>query len=149
MNSSASTPTPHQPPPAGTGPAPASSTSPSPARPRPTPPVPAPPTRPARPAPVDDPRPFRPHLRLRWWKPLIICPSLLIVIVVLQFSRSLVALIIESFAFGRDASDASMSPLLMLAANLSLAAVGPLAIVATALIGRVPWRRLLASPRRM
>src|SRR5699024_1488529 len=60
-----------------------------------------------------------------------------------------VALIIESFAFGRDPLDASMSPLLMLAANLSLAAVGPLAIVATALIGRVPWRRLLASPRRM
>ena len=149
MNSSASTPTPHQPPPAGTGPAAASSTTPSPAGPGPTPPIPAAPTRPARPAPVDDSRPFGAHLRLRWWKPLIIVPSLLIVMVVLQIALSLVALIIESFAFGRDPLDASMSPLLMLAANLSLAAVGPLAIVATALIGRVPWRRLLASPRRM
>src|SRR5699024_4918472 len=130
-------------------PAAASSTTPSPAGPGPTPPIPAAPTRPARPAPVDDSRPFGAHLRLRWWKPLIIVPSLLIVMVVLQIALSLVALIIESFAFGRDPLDASMSPLLMLAANLSLAAVGPLAIVATALIGRVPWRRLLASPRRM
>src|SRR5699024_5668024 len=105
MNSSASTPTPHQPPPAGPGPAAASSTTPSPAGPGPPPPSPAAPTRPARPAPVGASRPFGAHLRLRWWKPLIIVPSLLIVMVVLQIALSLVALIIESFAFGRDPLD--------------------------------------------
>lgn len=104
---------------------------------------------PTRPAPVDDSRPFGAHLRLSWWKPLVIVPALLIMMLVLQFALTLVVLVVEMFAFGRDPMDTSMSPLMMLAANLSLAAMGPLAILATALIGRVPWRRLLASPRRM
>src|SRR5699024_12428269 len=116
-------PPPHQPPPRRPAPPAPPPTPPPPAGPGPPPPVPAAPPRPARPAPVDDSRPFGAHLRLRWWKPLIIVPSLLIVMVVLQIALSLVALIIESFAFGRDPLDASMSPLLMLAANLSLAAV--------------------------
>src|SRR5690625_7451657 len=102
MNSSASTPTPHPPPPAGTGPAAASSTTPSPAGPGPTPPIPAAPTRPARPAPVDDSRPFGAHLRLRWWKPLIIVPSLLIVMVVPQIGLSTGALLHVLFVYYLD-----------------------------------------------
>jgi len=149
MNSSAPTPPPHQPPPAVTAPAAAASTTAGPAGAAPTPPTPTVPTPPARPVPVDDSRPFGAHLRLSWWKPLVIVPALLIIMLVLQIALTLVVLVIESFAFGRDPMDTSMSPLLMLATNLSLAAMGPLAIVATALIGRVPWRRLLASPRRM
>ena len=148
MNSSAPTPPLHQPPPAVTAPAAAPTTA-GPAGAAPTPPNPTVPTPPARPVPVDDSRPFGAHLRLSWWKPLVIVPALLIIMLVLQIALTLVVLVIESFAFGRDPMDTSMSPLLMLATNLSLAAMGPLAIVATALIGRVPWRRLLASPRRM
>lgn len=107
------------------------------------------PPAPAPPASVDDSRPFGAHLRMSWWKPLIIIPALLIIMVVLQLVLTLVVLVVEMAAFGRDPMDMSISPLMLLAANLSLAAMGPLAVLATALLGRVPWRSLLASPRRM
>lgn len=107
------------------------------------------PVAPRRPDPVDDSRPFGAHLRLSWWKPLVIIPVLLIAMFVLQIVLVLVVMILETALFGRDPMDATISPLMMLATNLSLAAMGPLAVLAMALIGRVPWRRLLASPRRM
>lgn len=98
---------------------------------------------------VDDTRFFGAHLRMSWWKPLVIIPVLLIAMFVLQLLFTFVVLLVEMAAFGRDPADASISPLMMIAVNLSLAAVGPLAVLLTALIGRVPWRSVLASPRRM
>ena len=121
--------------------------------PRPTPPpsLDHPVTAPGHtPAPaVDDTRPFGAHLRMSWWKPLVIVPALLIAMFVLQLGFTLVAILVETAAFGRDPMDLTISPLMMVAVNLSLAAMGPLAVLLTALIARVPWRSLLASPRRM
>lgn len=115
----------------------------------PTSAAPAVPVAPPRPESADDSRPFGAHLRMSWWKPLVIIPVLLIAMFVLQIVLVLVVMIIEAALFGRDPRDLTISPLMMLATNLSLAAMGPLAVLAMALIGRVPWRRLLASPRRM
>ncbi|WP_233190687.1 CPBP family intramembrane glutamic endopeptidase [Brachybacterium sp. UMB0905] len=108
-------------------------------------------TSPSRPAAttVEDTRPFGAHLRMSWWKPLVIIPVLLIAMFVLQFGATLVAILVETAAFGRDPLDMTLSPLMMVAVNLSLAVMGPLAVGFTALIARVPWRSLLASPRRM
>lgn len=123
-----------------------------------TSPLPAPPpaidqttTPPAHPpaSAVDDTRYFGAHLRMSWWKPLVIIPVLLIAMFVLQLGFTLVAILVETVAFGRDPMDMTISPLLMVAVNLSLAAMGPLAVLLTAVIARVPWRSLLASPRRM
>ena len=104
---------------------------------------------PERPGRVDDARPFGAHLRMSWWKPLVIIPALLIAMFVVQIVLTLVVMIVEMAAFGRDPMDMSISPLMLLAANLSLAAMGPLAVLAIALLARVPWRSVLASPRRM
>lgn len=98
---------------------------------------------------VDDTRPFGAHLRLRWWKPLLLVPALVITMLVLQILMTFAVALVEMAAFGRDPMDLSISPLMMLAMNLSLAAMGPLAVLLTALLGRVPWRSLLASPRRL
>lgn len=86
---------------------------------------------------------------MRWWKPLVIIPVLLIAMFVLQLVVTFAVLLLEVVAFGRDAADMSISPLMMVAVNLSLAVMGPLAVFLTAFVGRVPWRSLLASPRRM
>ena len=102
-----------------------------------------------RPASTAAERPFGAHLRLSWWKPLVIIPVLLISMFVAQLALTFVVVVVEVAAFGRDPGDTSLSPLMMAAVNLSLAVMGPLAVLLTAVIGRVPWRSLLAFPRRM
>lgn len=97
---------------------------------------------------LDPERPFGAHLRLTWWKPLLIIPGLLVAMVVLQTVLTLIVVLVEVAAFGRDPMDVSISPLMMAVMNLSLAAMGPLAVLVTALAARVPWRSLIASPRR-
>ena len=98
---------------------------------------------------MDDTRPFGAHLRMSWWKPLVIIPGLLIAMIGIQLALVIVVMVAEVALFDRDPLDATLSPLMMLATNLSLALMGPLAVLAMALIGRVPWRQVLASPRRM
>lgn len=125
-------------------------TTPSPT-PDPVPPTPEPTAPAAAPPPlaVDDSRPFGAHLRMRWWKPLLLVPALVILMLVLQIVLTVLVVTVEVMAFGRDPMDLTMSPLMMLATNLSLAVMGPIAVLATALLARVPWRSLLASPRRL
>src|SRR5699024_5042249 len=93
-----------------------------------------------RPASTAAERPFGAHLRLSWWKPLVIIPVLLISMFVAQLALTFVVVVVEVAAFGRDPGDTSLSPLMMAAVNLSLAVMGPLAVLLTAVIGRVPWR---------
>ncbi|MGP9536984.1 CPBP family intramembrane glutamic endopeptidase [Brachybacterium sp. AOP43-C2-M15] len=85
---------------------------------------------------------------MRWWKPLVIIPVLFIVMFVGQIALTIGVVVIEAAAFGRDPMDMTLSPLMMAALNLSLAVMGPLAVLLTALIARVPWRSLIAAPRR-
>ena len=96
---------------------------------------------------IDDTRPFGAHLRMSWWKPLLIIAAPVITMLVLTMALMLLAVMVEVAVFGRAPQDMSMTPLMMLAANLSLAVIGPLAVLMTALLARVPWRSLLASPR--
>src|SRR5699024_1650555 len=98
---------------------------------------------------VADSRPFGAHLRMSWWRPLIIIVVPLVFMFVAQLALTLVVAIVEMAAFGRDPMSLEMTPLMMLAANLSLALMGPLAVLLTAWLGKVPWRRVLASPRAL
>ena len=109
--------------------------------------APAAPTEAPRPSGLDAERPFGAHLRLSWWKPLLLVPGLLVTMVVLQTALVLVVTIAEVLLVGRDPMDISISPAMMAVMNLSLAATGLLAVVLTALMARVPWRSLIAVPR--
>lgn len=83
---------------------------------------------------------------MSWWKPLLIVVVPLVVMILAQFALTIVAVIIET-ALGRDPLETTMTPLMMLAGNLSLILMGPLAILLTAWLAKVPWRSLLSSPR--
>lgn len=102
---------------------------------------------PQRPGGLDVARPFGAHLRMSWWKPLIIVVATLVFMFVVQIALTLVVMIIEIAVFGRDPMSLAMTPLMMLAANLSLAAMGPLAVLLTAWLAKVPWRSVLSAPR--
>ncbi|WP_218010982.1 CPBP family intramembrane glutamic endopeptidase [Herbidospora mongoliensis] len=103
-----------------------------------------------RPHPVSSPsvqgraRPFGAHLRMSWWKPLvvIIVPSL--VMVVLQVALYQIVGVIEG---SDDPLAAGFTPLKFLAVNLSVGAAGVLAIVLLAWMAEVPWRSLISAPR--
>ena len=100
------------------------------------------------PAPTVDPRrPFGAHVRMSWWKPLLIVIVPLLVMIIAQYALMIIAVIVEIVAFGRDPYATAMTPLMMLAGNLSLTLMGPLAILLTAWLAKVPWRSLLSFPR--
>lgn len=92
-------------------------------------------------------RPFGAHLRMRWWSPLVIIPILVVAMVGLQLALTSVVVILETVAFGRDPADLSLSPLLLLATNLSVATLAPLALLLAARIGGIPWRAVLRGGR--
>ncbi|WP_269518558.1 CPBP family intramembrane glutamic endopeptidase [Brachybacterium phenoliresistens] len=101
----------------------------------------------ARPEPVDPSRPFGAHLRMRWWRPLVILPILAVAMFGLQIALTIVVVVFETVAFGRDPSDMSLSPLLLLSTNISLAVLAPLALLLAVRIGGVPWRAVLRVGR--
>ena len=91
-------------------------------------------------------RPFGAHLRMTWWRALLVLPALFAVMIGGQVVLLFVAIIVDAVLLGKpiDTSGA-MSPTMMLAANLSLALLAPAAIAAMALIGGVPWRAVLRN----
>lgn len=100
-----------------------------------------------RPRFADPGRPFGAQLQLSWWKPVLLVPGLLLTMVLLQVVLTMIVIVVEMIAFGRAPDDASISPLLLAAVNVSLTVTGVLAVVVTALVARVPLRSLLAHPR--
>lgn len=91
--------------------------------------------------------PFGAHVRMRWWAPPILVVATLVVMVALQLALDVVAQLVEVDLLGAEPSGFSLSPLRLLAANLSLAAT---AVVSTALmvvLARVPWRDVLSRGR--
>ncbi|TKK91503.1 CPBP family intramembrane metalloprotease [Herbidospora galbida] len=89
-------------------------------------------------------RPFGAHLRMSWWKALvvIIVPSLAMIVMQVVFYQ-LVGVIEGS----DDPLAATFTPLKFLAVNLSVGAAGLLAIGLLVWTARVPWRSLISFPR--
>lgn len=92
-----------------------------------------------------DSRPFGAHLRMSWWKPLLIIPVLPVVMILLQIPLYLGVALIEGSS---DPLAPSITPLKFLASNLSIGITGILSVVVTSRLARVPWRSMLSSPRR-
>lgn len=96
-------------------------------------------SRSARPPAVDPTRPFGAHVRMSWWKPLIILPALIILMLVIQIMVASAVMIIEYVATGEEPGMA-MSPWMTLATNLSIALMAPIAVVLMRFLGKVPVR---------
>lgn len=96
-----------------------------------------------RPA-VDNSRPFGAHLRMSWWKPLVLIVTLPLVLVALQVLLYQLVGIVEG---SDDPLAATITPLKFLAANLSIGVTGLLAIALLVWLTGVPWRSLISSPR--
>jgi membrane protease YdiL (CAAX protease family) len=117
--------------------------APEPDGPRDTATRPSPPRGPARSA-VDGSRPFGAHLRMSWWKPLVVLTVPPLVMVLLQILLYQVVGVIEG---SDDPLAPTFTPLKFLAVNLSIGAAGLLAILLLVRMTGAPWRSLLSSPR--
>jgi membrane protease YdiL (CAAX protease family) len=96
---------------------------------------------PAQP-PLDVSRPFGVHIRMAWWKSLIVIAVLPLTLLLTQLGFYLLAGLVEGDPFAQE-----LTPLKLLAANLS---TGVTALLALALVGRfakVPWRSVFSAPR--
>ncbi|WP_062353246.1 CPBP family intramembrane glutamic endopeptidase [Herbidospora yilanensis] len=98
----------------------------------------------SRPLTREGSRPFGAHLRMSWWKALVvvIVPSLAMLVMQIVFYQ-LVGVIEGS----DDPLAATFTPLKFLAVNVSVGAAGVLAIVLLVWMAKVPWRSLISAPR--
>ncbi|WP_202864630.1 CPBP family intramembrane glutamic endopeptidase [Micromonospora endolithica] len=93
---------------------------------------------------MDSSRPFGVHLRMSWWKPLVVILVPPLAMLVLQVLLYQVVGVVEG---SDDPMSATFTPLKFLAVNLSIGATGVLAILLLVWTARVPWRSLLSFPR--
>ncbi len=93
---------------------------------------------------VDSSRPFGAHLRMSWWKPLVLIGVPPLVLVALQILLYQVVGVLEG---SDDPLAPTFTPLKFLAVNLSVGATGLLAILLLMWMTGVPWRSLISSPR--
>ncbi|UFU06307.1 CPBP family intramembrane glutamic endopeptidase [Ruania halotolerans] len=91
-------------------------------------------------------RPYGAHLRLRWWKPLVLVPALLLVFLVMQVAFYAMSSLIDR---REEILTPAMSPTVQLANNLSVAVTGVIAVAVTARIAKVPWLDLLRHGRSL
>ena len=122
--------------------------APDPHRPDPAPPAPEPGAvnRTARPGPavVDPARPFGAHLRMSWWKPLVLLVTLPVVLVLTQWSAFLfVGVLVGS----DDPLSTEFTPEKALAANLAIGVTGLVAVLMLVWLSGVPWRALFSHRR--
>ncbi|MFP5072482.1 CPBP family intramembrane glutamic endopeptidase [Pseudonocardia nantongensis] len=81
---------------------------------------------------------------MSWWKPLVAVVALPLSMILLQIVLFEVAAMLE----GDQAPPNTLTPLRMLAVNLSMGVTGLLAVPFTAWLAKVPWRSVLSFPRR-
>ncbi|AGZ44048.1 CAAX amino terminal protease family protein [Actinoplanes friuliensis DSM 7358] len=93
---------------------------------------------------LDDTRPFGTHIRMAWWKSLIVIAVLPLTLLLLQLVLYLLAGLVE----GGDPLESTLTPLKLLAANLSTGLTALLAVVLVSRFAKVPWRRIFSSPGR-
>jgi membrane protease YdiL (CAAX protease family) len=96
------------------------------------------------PSALDTSRPFGAHLRMSWWKPLVLVLVVPLVLVVLQvLAYQLVGLVEGS----DDPLSPELTPLKSLAVNLATATTGLVAVLLLVRMTGVPWRALLSWRR--
>ncbi len=93
---------------------------------------------------LDDSRPFGAHVRMSWWRPLVVLLVPPVVMLLLQILLYQVVGVIEG---SDDPMSATFTPLKLLAVNLSVGISGVVAILLLARLAKVPWRRLISSPQ--
>lgn len=93
---------------------------------------------------ADGSRPFGAHLRMSWWKPLVLVLGLPVVLLALQLLTFLLVGVVEG---SDDPLSPELTPLKTLAVNLATAATGLIAVAALAWMARVPWRDLFRWQR--
>ena len=93
---------------------------------------------------VDSSRPFGAHLRMSWWKPLVLVVALPLVLLALQLLTFLLVGVVEG---SDDPLSPELTPLKTLAVNLATAATGLTAVLLLVGMTRVPWRALLSWQR--
>jgi uncharacterized protein len=100
----------------------------------------------AQPAPsvVDTSRPFGAHLRMSWWKPLVLVLTMPLVLVVLQVLAYQLVGVVEG---SDDPLSPELTPPKSLAVNLATGATGLAAVLLLVWMTRVPWRALFSSRR--
>lgn len=92
--------------------------------------------------PSEGSRPFGVHIRMAWWRSLIVIVALPVTLLLTQFGLYLLAGLVEGDTFAPE-----LTPLKLLAANIS---TGLTALLALALVGwcaEVPWRIVFSAPR--
>lgn len=92
-------------------------------------------------------RPFGAHIRMAWWKPIALIVILAVAMLSLQFVLTGIADVVEVRVLGKDPGDTTLRPLTLLAANVSLALVAPIAILLVARFGRTSWKEVLRTGR--
>ena len=90
------------------------------------------------------PVPFGTHIRMAWWRALIVIAAIPLTLLLLQLGFYLLAGLIG----GGDPFASTLTPLKLLAANLSTGLTAVLAVVLVARFSGVPWRSVFSSPRR-
>lgn len=93
--------------------------------------------------PLDGSRPFGVHIRMAWWKGIIVVLALPLTLGVSQLGLYLLAGLIEGDPFAPE-----LTPLKLLAANLSTGLTALLALVLVGRFAKVPWRVVFSAPRR-
>lgn len=99
----------------------------------------------SRPATAVPTRPFGAHLRLAWWKPLLVIavpPVAMVLLQILLFAG--VALVEEE-----NPLPEVLTPGRFLAVNLSMGLTGLLTVPFVARLAGVPWRTVLSFPRAL
>jgi uncharacterized protein len=102
------------------------------------------PSDPLRPTALDPNRPFGAHLRMSWWKPLVLVLATPVVLVVLQVLAYQLVGVVEG---SDDPLSPELTPLKSLAVNLATAATGLVAVLLLVRMARVPWRALFSWQR--
>lgn len=87
---------------------------------------------------------------MSWWKPLVIVPALIILMLVIQVIGMFVAGMLEWLVLGNELGPESLqlTPVMMLAVNLSIAAMAPISIALMRCVAKVPVREQFALARR-
>lgn len=93
---------------------------------------------------ADGSRPFGAHLRMQWWKPLIVVALLPMAMLLLQIVFFEVAAALE----GRGTDRSKLSPLQFLAVNLSMSVTGLLSVPLVAWFAHVPMRHIIRGVGR-
>lgn len=93
---------------------------------------------------LDTDRPFGAHLRLSWWKPVVLIVALPVTLVLLQIVATVIAGVVEG---SDDPFSTEFTPIKSLAVNVSIAVTGIIAVLILARMARVPWRALLTPVR--